>query len=120
MSPTPRRVKRPVQNPNANRNRALSIVGLIVVLSMLLALVVNDATPRQQEPQLPTSAQGAPSGEQLLATYQAEATLSALVATITAQETQDAAIAATGTVSGTVEASATPTPTPTAVATLTP
>ena len=101
MSPTPRRAKKVEQGSLKKRDRAMAIVGLIVVASMFLTLVITPGTVQERTPALPTEA--APSVQEMLTAIAQQATVQAL-------QTAFAATAAT----------ATPTPTATPGAGATP
>ncbi len=84
MSPTPRRVKKLSEQSTQlrNRNRAMAIIGVIVILAMFLGLVVTPGAinPRQSQEVVPTYT---PSLDQLLATMVSEqATSQALTPTV--------------------------------------
>lgn len=76
MSPTPRRVKKTEVNAHKKRDRAMAVIGLIVVASMFLALVVTPGTIQNPQPSLPTS--GAPSAEDMLTAIAEQATIQAI------------------------------------------
>lgn len=105
MSPTPRRAKKADLSPLKKRDRAMAIIGLIVVASMFLTLVITPGTVQERAPALPT--QGAPSAQDLLTAIAQQATIQAL-------QTAFAATAATATPTPTATPGAGATPSPAA------
>lgn len=98
MSPTPRRAKKPEQTTQKKRDRAMAVIGLIVVASMFLTLVITPGTVQERQPPvLPT--EGAPSALEMLTAIARQATIEALQ---------------------TAAAASAPTPTPTATPGITP